>query len=158
MGKGVLGVQGVPGECAEVRAMAVQGENGECAKVRAMGVQWLCKGVSKECRMSVQWVCKEGGVSVRRCAGGGQGEAGSRFPSWPHRSLCLLRCGSALCCLHLVPVGAGACHSQLCSLLRGSEEGAAGQKKAPACTMFALKPVPKQCFFQTWLLPFLVFP
>lgn len=40
-------------------------------------------------------------------AGGGQGEAGSRFPSWPHRSLCLLRCGSALCCLHLVPVGAG---------------------------------------------------
>lgn len=91
-------------------------------------------------------------------AGGGQGEAGSRFPSWPHRSLCLLHCGSALCCLHLVPVGAGACHSQLCSLLRGSEEGAAGQKKAPACTMFAPKPVPKQCFFQTRLLPFLVFP
>ena len=65
-----VGVQGVQGECAEVRngcAMGVQGVQGECAKEGAMGVQWVCKGccigVCKECRMSVQrcvqWVCKE---------------------------------------------------------------------------------------------------
>lgn len=78
---------------------------------------------------------------------------------WPHRSLSLLCCKSAFCCLHLVPVGAGACHSQLCSLLYGSEEGTAGrgQKKAPACIMFATNQSQNSPSFRCGFCQFLSF-